>query len=234
MKSKNIFWGFLWIFVGVSVLLNQLNILPVLTYSIIVSIVLGIYAFSSIFRRSWGSVVFPLLLIVWINRELLGIEDYIEFIPLMLAGVFLSIGLSIIFKKQKYYKSIDKSWKTYTHGGSTNLDGESVTCRTSFGSNSYYVNSTNLKEVYLSCQCGDMDVYLNQATIDSNGATLYFDCKMGTIKVYIQRDCRLDCSEVNARLSGFEVPYYNNENSVAPILYLKGDIYLANVQIVYI
>lgn len=241
MKGKNIFWGLLFLCAGVMLVLKQFHYFEgVNVFSLIVSSFLAVIAISSVPRRNWFFVIMPIMFIVWINREAFMIEGYIQFWPLMLAGCFTSLGLSLIFKSDYYgcyHRWNGGNWKEHhAHSGYErgSQNDDHVRFSTSFSSSSQYLYSTNLQTVKLNCTLGSLQVYFDQAVPCADGVGVEVYCELGSVELYIPRDWKVE-NNVSATLGSVEEDYrFGNAEKTGPTISIKGSVKLGSIEIIYV
>ncbi|MDF9825763.1 putative membrane protein [Breznakia sp. PF5-3] len=240
MKSKNIFWGLFFLCAGAMIILGQFDYFEINVFRLIFTAFLIIIAVSSIFRRNWFLVVMPLVWAFWINKDILNIEQHIQFFPLMIAGAFASVGLSIIFKSDYSYRGNYSYHEhhNYKNRGerqeSMSQDDDVVNCRSSCSSSSQYLHSNNLQKAKLSCSLGSLQVYFDHAIPCESGLDIEVHCELGSIELYIPRDWNV-INNVSTTLGAAEEKYrYNNIDKNGPLVEIRGSVTLGSIEIIYI
>ena len=148
------------------------------------------------------------LAIVW-NKEL-GIEAITPW-PVMGAAIFLTIGVSFIFKdskrknwQHKYYNKYDNNTtdeRNTEYGTSqpheSHVDGEHVYHMNRFSGAEKYIDSQNLKSVEIINKAGGMEVYLDNAKAAGDKVYMRIECIAGGMEIYIPKNWKvqnnIDC-----------------------------------------
>ena len=232
MKNGRILWGMLFILGGIFLVISKLGFFPELNvFSILVTIVLVAIIIKSIVYVSFSGILIPLALIGIIYDDYLGITAVTPW-TLLIAAVFASIGLSLIFKKKR------KGWKVSHHGGFDNSkkidmqDESYVSHETSFGSSVKYVNTDKLVRADFQCKFGAMKIYFDNATMEGQNAVLNIDVNFAGMEIFVPNSWSI---EENVDVTFGSIEYKNRNGSVITnTLTLVGDVNFSGVEITFI
>ena len=105
MKTKlelgNVFWGLLLILAAAFIILGQLDVFGDISgVTLFFGICLGIWFVSSIFKLSWGGMLFSLAFEVILFDEALGLEELTPW-PVLFAALLATIGMNTLIKKRR-------------------------------------------------------------------------------------------------------------------------------------
>ena len=156
-------------------------------------IILALVVIEALMEKSFFGVFFPMGIAACLFQKELGLEN-VSYIVIILAFVLIGIGFSLIFDKKpkisvikdKCHEAVDGSMSDeYSEGdGTFDLDNN-------MGSKSQYVNVQNLKCGNIDNALGQLTVYLNNCTIDPEGAILNIDNGLGALIIYMPKDFRV-------------------------------------------
>lgn len=231
MKNKNWFWGLIFIGGAALLLISQLvdkNNANLFNYA--VGVVVLALVIHSIVRRHYFFVFVPPAigyLLVQNNMEWPPISPWL----LIAAGVLVSIGFEILFPKQKKQQVCcgGGNFKTITE----TVDDDNPNIYVRFGSTIKYLHAANLQKGSLSVSLGSLEVYLDQVTLDPNGAELNLDCSLGELKLYLPRHWRVNN---NVHISMADIKSIGNPAPMddAPTLTLTGSVRMGSIEVRYI
>ncbi|MDH6367121.1 MULTISPECIES: hypothetical protein [unclassified Breznakia] len=234
-KKTNWLWGIVFIAVGVMIVLVPMLGLSINLMHMIWTVLLLLCVVSNIKYRNWFLIVMPLCLAVWINRSYLQIEDVLSFFPLMGAGVFVSIGLSIIFKDHSYrYNHIryHRSGKHADYTKQSSHDESVINIDTALSGSAQYIHSQNLRLITAEVSLGSLQLYLQQAKLDPEGATIKLDVSLATLTLYIPKEWNTQV-DVSSSLGGVDEGFHERDYNL-PKLLITGEVSLGNLEIIYI
>jgi hypothetical protein len=234
MKNRNWFWGIIFLLSAIVVIATQTGAFGKIgVLSILASVMLIAIIIQSAVSVNFFGVFLPMAFLYMIYKEPLNLPE-IQTQLLLLSSVLASIGFSILFRAKPKKKVFDCGANKNFSKSTETIDDNNPYAKVNFGASSKYVHSDCLKSGNFSVSFGALEVYLDQAQIDPNGAEIFIDCSFGGIEMYIPRHWRVvDNLQVN--LAGVD----NNtrlakidENS--PVLTLSGNIQLSGVEIKYV
>lgn len=234
MKNRNWFWGVFFLLSAIFVILSQVwFFLGISVISILVSVFLAALAISSLLRLEYFGTFIPLSILYIIYSKPLKLF-YISPWLLISSALLISISFSLLFPKRKKHKVHFYYGTEKINKVRENIDNNNPYVKVNLNSASKYVHSENLQGGQFISKLGVLDVYFDQVKLSSDGATLYIDCNLGSINLYIPKDWRL-VENINSYLG--EIIYHNDHTSIsgnAPKVTLTGKVVLGDVKIFYI
>lgn len=103
MKNKNLFWGLFFILAAVLIIVNNLGYFEEISvFKVTVTIILIAVLLKSIRYLSYWGILFPIAFLCIIYAKQWNITALTPG-PVLLTALLGSIGLSILFKKNKYW-----------------------------------------------------------------------------------------------------------------------------------
>lgn len=196
-------------------------------WSVVFTIVLIPILVSSLRRRRFFGIFFPLALIAVLFSEPLGIEALSPW-PMLIAALFLSIAFSIMFRKKRNFKNV------FVHFGDEEkieyIDDNEVECRVSFGATTQYIHCTALRKATLDCSFGSIQIFFDNAKLDPNGAVMNMDCSFGGIEMYIPKTWRIQ-NDITAMLGTAEVKNGGFDTGDGPVVTLRGSVSFGAIEI---
>lgn len=234
MKNRNWFWGVFFLLSAIFVILCQVwFFLGISVISILVSVFLAALAISSLLRLEYFGIFIPLSILYIIYSKPLKLF-YISPWLLISSAILISISFSLLFPKRKKHKVHFYYGTEKINKVRENIDNNNPYVKVNLNSASKYVHSENLQGGQFISKLGVLDVYFDQVKLSSDGATLYIDCNLGSINLYIPKDWSL-VENINSYLG--EVSYHNDHASTsgnAPKVTITGKVVLGDVKIFYI
>lgn len=233
MKSKSIYWGLFCIALAVVIAITQLGILVDIGWlSIAATLLMLPLIIKSIIRREFFGVFIPLALIAMLFSKQLGIENISNWALIGIA-VLLIIGFSFIFPGRKGQHNgekhgfLNKSIKTETS------NDEEVFLYSKFGASVKYINSNNLRHVNIDSSFSGVKVYLDGATLSSDGVIIDVWSDFSGIELYVPKECQIE-NKVDCFLSGIDEEGIKNYSTTGPIIKLNGKISFSGITIKYV
>lgn len=225
---KKLFWGLLFVTAAAAVIVSSLGYFSgVNLFGILCTIFLIPIFIKSIIGANYAGVFFPLAFIGIIYSGPLGI-DAITPLPILLAALLLSIGFSIMFKKNyKCYSNKENFDSIVNETDESNID-----FRVSFGSSIKYINSDDFKYANLSCSFGAMKVYFDNAKIVESNAVVNLDISFSGVELFIPSDWKV-INNVDISMGGLDEKNKPGKNTEKTIT-LTGKVNLSGVEIIYI
>lgn len=232
MKKKDLFWGLLFIFAALLIILNGFGIFPGISmFEIITTVILvGVMIKSMKHINFWG-VLFPLAFLCILYADEWGIRDLTPW-PVLLTALLLSIGLSLIFKKPAFRKYPFHGKHDFQRQIIDEQDTNVVTCSSSFGESMKYVNTENFEQANIKCSFGASKVYFDNAQIPSGKADIYLDVSFGEAELFFPKTWRV-VNHAQVFLGGIEEKNQSN-GSDAPVVTIQGNVSFGAVQIIYV
>ena len=249
-RKKNLleraFWGLFFTLSAICLLLGSLGIVTfgVNVWLVILGIFASVITIYSLIKFEWFGVFLPVAFIATIfNSEIvswLGLES-LHVGAVWVAAAFLSVGFSILFhKKHNFYFSVKSDFKR-----DKCIDGESVDesvdsadktaveVRTKFGETVKYIESDNLKKVFLDCSFGAQKIYFDNATPNAKGVDLQVSCSFSGIELYVPKNWNI-INGANCFAAGISEKNRAILTDKSPELRLSGTLNLSGVEIIYI
>ncbi|MDL2211532.1 hypothetical protein LJB88_01500 [Erysipelotrichaceae bacterium OttesenSCG-928-M19] len=88
------------------------------------------------------------------------------------------------------------------------VEDDVITYRTRFSDNTKFVKATSLNKIYLDNEFGSLNIYLDQATLSNEGATVEVYSRFGTVKIFVKSDAYLE-SQLTYDLGSISIPSNN-------------------------
>lgn len=190
-KAKKILWGIL--FLLAAVLLIAGNFFEIQVSDILIMMAMGIFLVEGIMHRNFALILFPIAIVLIINRDRLGIPKLSSW-SVLAAALFGSIGLRVLFPHWgvhwgKMVDGMSGGWNERGGGIAEEIvqegDGEKIRLENSFGDTVKYFNGKMPKEVRLDNSFGSMSVYFDNAVMQDHKARVRVDSAFGSIVLYI-------------------------------------------------
>ena len=232
MKKERFFWGVLLIVAGIFLVVSKLGFFPdINVISLILTVFLGAVIIKSIPRLNFAGILFPLAFICIIYDKQLGITAITPW-TLLIAALFASVGLSMIFHRHPRCINKKHDCEDYKFEKIDIEDESHIKFKSSFGASAKYINTDKFEEADFDCSFGAMKVYFDNATMKSENAIVRIDASFSGIELYVPGSWRVE-DKTNVFLGG--VSEKNKSNKVITnTLTLVGDISLSGVEIIYI
>ncbi|WP_392486894.1 LiaF transmembrane domain-containing protein [Haloimpatiens sp. FM7315] len=232
MKKNEWFWGITFILIGAFIIVNKLgyfsdvNIITILlTAALVITIV------KNIFKMEFAGIIFPIAFLCIIYDEELGITRITPW-TVLLAALFLTIGFSMIFNRNKFkfhYHSKDNEYKF------EEIDVEDtsyIKYKNSFNASIKYINSDNFESADFQCSFGAMKIYFDNAVMVNDSATVRLNASFSGVELYVPRNWKV-LNKANLCLSSVDEKNRPSELGEKTLI-LTGDIKFAGVEIIYI
>lgn len=235
-KHRNLLWGLLLIFLAVYLVTGKLGIIKSVgllagasLFDIILGILFLVLVINGIARLSYEQIFFSLAFLGIIFDKQLHIEEITPW-TILLAALLVSIAMNMIFPKSKRnYKETKHTFFT-SHG---NLEGEKLFFKNAFGESTKYIKSDNFLYGDFSTSFGELNIYLTDAIIQENSATIDISVKFGQMTLFIPKYWRVDC-RVSKTFGDIDIRKNLGEDLSAKILILQGDVSFGELEIIYI
>ena len=219
MKKKNILGGLLLILLASIIVLNKVNVLPDLPWTrMIAGVFMAYLVIISIPKLNFFGIIMPLCVIGCLFDTELGIEAITPG-TLLIAGVLVSGGLALIFKRKKnreFKMVIDENEKTMYEE-----DGQIIHLENNFNSVSKYVNTAAFSEAYIENHFGSCNVYFNNATMQNQSAKIELDNNFGQMNLYFPKNWRVN---IRQNTVGGPVKIYGEPNRDMDAPHLEIDV----------
>lgn len=256
-QNKNIFWGLFFIAAAAFVIVGNMGYFGNIGFwTLLFSFFLVAWFLESATKMEFGGMLFSLAFAAILYDEVLGIEQLTPW-PVLMAALFGTIGLNMIFKDKKKSKNLGmhmnwdgknatwnnekKHWETVDKDGNVEIhqvveefasDDETFQCEVAFGSSVKYISSRNLRTVDLDNAFGNLVVYFDNAALCEGKAVVELDNSFGKTTLYIPKewDVKLNMSKAFGNVSEVGHSVGGSGNT----LYIKGECAFGAVEIVYI
>ena len=191
MKNRgNVFWGIFLLAAAAFIVVGSMGLFGDISFwTIGFSVVLLAWFVRSIFKGSFGGMLFSLAFGAILFDEVLNIEEITPW-PVLGAALLGTIGLNLIFKKDKEkFVGVRMGHK---FGGQLVdeqvSDDEIFKCEMAFGNSVKYVNSTNLKLVNLESSFGSLTVYFDEAKLADGSAHIRVENSFGKMTLFVPKE----------------------------------------------
>lgn len=232
MKKERIFWGILFILMGIFLIISKLGYFPnVNVFSLLLTAFLVVVIVKSLLRLKFAGVLFPIAFICIIYDKQLGITNITPWTVLIVA-LLGSIGLSMIFHKPTKWVNMECDCDDYKFEKIDVEDESHVRFKNSFGGSIKYINTDNFEQADFKCSFGALKVYFDNATMSNNNAIIRINASFSGVELYIPKNWRVE-NKTNVFLASIDEKNRNNE-IITNTLTLVGDINFSGVEIIYI
>ncbi|WP_346869953.1 LiaF transmembrane domain-containing protein [Clostridium sp. UBA5119] len=232
MKKERIFWGILFILMGIFLIISKLGYFPnVNVFSLLLTAFLVVVIVKSLLRLNFAGVLFPIAFICIIYDKQLGITNITPWTVLIVA-LLGSIGLSMIFHKPTKWVNMECDYEDYKFEKIDVEDESHVRFKNSFSGSIKYINTDNFEQADFKCSFGALKVYFDNATMSNNNAIIRINASFSGVELYIPKNWKVE-NKTNAFLASIDEKNRNNE-IITNTLTLVGDINFSGVEIIYI
>jgi predicted membrane protein len=238
-RLSNFVWGMFLLLAAAFVLLNQFeDFVHIGTGSLIAAILSLFVIVICMVHLRFALLPVPLAILYIIFQTPLELP-YIKVWPLLLASVFVSIGLSIMLPKKRRnyqykFKHSEKSEGIDNKMRKENGNDNNPFVTVNFGGISRSLCSDSLETAQLNCSFGSLDVFFDKTTLSPNGAVVNMDCSFGAIKLFIPKGWQI-IDQVRCTLGGVEMDKnFTAPAENAPRLTLTGSVSFGGLEIRYI
>jgi predicted membrane protein len=222
MKKKSVFWGLLFILLGVYLIVSRLGLIPKLPVITIAFTVLFLYIIiRGVIKRNFFMIFLPAALIGCMYAEPWNITRITPW-PLLIAALFVSIGLTMIFKDSRK----KTEWKKVTQEDSSEI------MINLFGETSKYVNDSSFSKAMIKNTFGQFNVYFNNAIIANNHAVVEVDNRFGEVDLYLPGTWRVDVQRENA-FGVVQMHGNGNADADAPLVQILANCSFGEINIYF-
>ena len=232
MRERNIFWGILFVLGAIGLVIGKMGFLSdVNPFSLAFSVLLGAVIVDSLFRLNYAGILFPIAFLCIIYDKQLGITALTPW-TVLIAALFGSIGLSMIFpKKNKFFKK-SSSW-SWEEGEKINIEDEgNIKISAAFSGGTKFINTDKFASANISCKYSGLQVYFDNAVMAENTAVIKLDVAFSGLELYIPKNWNVE-NRTNVFLGGVENKKYGDKVYTNTLI-LTGDVKLSGVEIHYI
>lgn len=224
-NSERAFWGLLLVVGAVALIVNRFGFLRGISiWTIILTIGFGALLIDGIKKRNIGCILFPIAFLIIIHDDFLGLERITPF-PVLGAALLGTIGLQMMFPKL--------SGHYYVHSTGTEMTRENgkVKYDNHFGGSVKYLNG-EISHVDIDSDFGTFELYLTEATLVNNTATVKVDSAFGEVKLYVPASWKVVLNVEHAMAA---VDEYGSSSSYSDMtLYIVGEVSFGHLAIYYV
>lgn len=234
MKNKNMFWGLIFIFAAVFVLLNNFGYFKDIDMvKILITVLLGYCMVKNVRPRNFYGILIPAACICILYDEPLHLTAITPF-PILAAAILGSIGLSFIFPQKPHFNDKHRFGYDSAFGSSTidHLNESDVTCKVCFGETTKYIDTPNFQKAYLKCSFGSLKVFFDHALIEGNSAEIYVDNSFGETEIYVPKDWNVNMLVTAAFGDVQEI--HKMVQTGTPYVTIRGNVSFGDCKIYYI
>lgn len=234
MRNKNWFWGFFFLLSAVFVIAGEIGSFgDIGIMSLLATVFLLALVIKGLFSLSFFEIFVPLAflyMIYWKPLELTYISPWL----LVLSAVMISIGFSLLFGRPSKKVAVSHEETKHCSPVIENIDNNNPYTKVTFSSSSIYLHSECLQGGQFISSFGALEVYFDQAQLSLDGAKIFLDCNLSSIKLYIPRHWHV-VDNIHSTLGDV-----NNDNrhakpsENAPQLTLVGKVFMGSIEIHYI
>lgn len=232
MKHGNWFWGIFFLAAGFFVIACQVGTFAYLGFwSIAATVLLAAVLVSSLPEPNFFGITVPLALLYTIYRQPLGWPRVSVWL-LLLAAVFVSIGLSMIFHPHGHHWEMSHCHHHHDHA--ENIDGNDVFVRASFSESCKYLQADRLKTARLESSFGKLSVYFDQVRLDPAGAVADVNASFGEMVLYLPGSWKVVDRIYTGTGSVNADEHRSQPDPDAPTLTLTGSVSFGQLKIRYV
>ncbi len=235
MKTTwKIFWGFIFIFMAVILVLDAVGVMAPLASSIgeisVLSMVLGAFLvavlISRLIKGRLEQVFFPLaFLFMLFEKNIAALcgqvanPNLINNWLVLLIALLLTVGFSILLPKRKKQKHFHFDFE---------IDG---TKKQKMGSSVVYIDCMSFNNREIESNFGSATVHFTNIEAYQNGSALVIDNSFGSVTVLVPAAWRAEV-DIDNSFGSITVP--KTCNTAGPVLYIKGDNSFGAVTVKYV
>lgn len=230
-------WGIFFIAIATYIILDQLKIIDI-AFGVgrIVICFLFVAAFiEGLAHKSiWGTLIPLAFLAFLIINPVFDLQ--INLWTILLAAVFLCIGLSIIFPHKHvippHMDPASEEWESKHHVNTEETIDNQFVCCNRFGSSTKYINTGDFKGADISNSFGELKVYFDSATIITSPVTIEVHNSFGELQLFLPKEWAIK-QNIRVTLGDCKVNNHNLGNT-DPVVNLIGEVSLGEIQITYV
>lgn len=229
-RLKSIFWGILLIVTATFVVMSYMGYIdagnPI---KIGFTVIFAGIMITSLIDLNFFGVFFPAALICIMFDDLWGIEKLTPW-PVLGISILLTIGFSLIFKKKP---------KKHCHNDySDNVvedyaDDAVVNCEATFNGVNKYIRSNCLRKVNVKCVFGGVELYLDNAILAPEGASIELDVAFGGVDIFVPKGWKV-VNNVSATFGAVDESGRTASMEGAPTLYINGKVAFGGAEIKFV
>lgn len=249
-EARRILWGIGFLAAAVFLVLDQMNVLSFHLgfWSIFWTVIFAAGLISSLAKREIFGTVFSLAFLAIIYANPLGISRLAPW-TILLVALLVSIGLSILFKRNDVFKSevfvngkkVDAKWKDiktrpfhadhFMSDSDEIEEGEDIVISQKLSDTSRYIHSQNLRSVTVNSFIGDTSIYFDKAQAADDSVVLNLNAAIGDVDLYVPSDWQV-INELNASFG--DIDYFGHSTKTGTKLILRGNKKVGDLEIHFV
>ncbi len=236
MKAKNLTWGIFFILMAAFVILASMDVFgDISVWTCIFAGFCVMWLINGIVKISFGNILFPLSFLAILFDEVLGIEEITPW-PVLMAALFGTIGLNMIFGNRKKKKAKEHNGGIY-YGPKKGVEestqsDEHFNCELAFGSTVKYVKCQNLKLAKIENSFGNASIYFDGARLGGAQATVSIENSFGKTTLFIPKEWNVSVNVSRAFGNVSENGQCTPDS--ANTLMVVGEVSFGNIEITYV
>lgn len=231
MKHKNIFWGLIFIFSAIFVLLSQLGFFyGINIVTVVMTVLLGAWLLSSIPRLEYFGILFSLAFLCILYSDVLNLDAITPW-PVLAAAMFGGIGLTILFPK-KHSKKTEEWHYSENNENVEHMTGTDIRSSITFSGTTKYIDTDRFERGFFKCNFGSLKVFFDHAEIPSGHAEIVVDVSFGDVHLYIPKEWNVN-NQITASF-GDTKEVHKVRNEGGPDVLIRGSVNFGDCKIFYI
>ncbi len=183
MKKSNIMWGLFFILCAVLIVLNAFDLFsPLSLWTVLLTIFLVVILINSLIKINFFGIFMSIAVLGILYDDILHIEKLTPF-PILIIGVFLSIGFEMLFSGIKIKNKIVIPTEI-----NENENDENIYLDVKFNGCTKYIYSKNLKTITCRSKFSGVKVFFENADIMGNSADMILDFWFGGLEIYVPKN----------------------------------------------
>ena len=230
MKTQKLFWGLGLLLAAALIILDVVGVIPTLLSAVgdvsIFTLILGLlllsYTLLRLFKGRISAIFFPLAFIFMLFEKnvafLCGLEDsnIVNNWLVLLIALLLHLGFAILLPSRGMRRR-----KRYAVSCEENL----------LSSSTVYVNCTDFTPNIISNKLGECTVHFQNVDQYKGGQALTVSNSLGSMTINVPVTWTL-VTDVDNNMGSIDTPMYSDNGG--PILYIKGENNLGNLEIHFV
>jgi len=229
-KPSNVTWGICLLLVAAFLIVNQLSDFTVVGIGSIIAIILALaFIVQCLARLHFAPLPIPLAVLYAVLQTPLALPA-MQIWQMILPAVIAYVGLEMLLPKPKKRRH-PKCRRPHVSVKDDDSNNPSVSV--SFGATSRHLRAEALETAWLNCSFGGMEIFLDGAELNPNGAELVINCSFGAVQLVVPRHWQI-IDRVNCSVGGVDIEKSFSgpppaEN--APRLTLSGKVSFGGVEV---
>lgn len=229
------FWGIFLILAAIVILIMQFTSFATIgVWSIIATLILAAIIIQGIMKRSFSMILLPLPFLYMIYHAPLGLPQINGWL-LFFSALLLGIGLEMLFGRHKHsfhFREHGSSGDFVSHSTASD-DCNNPVVHVSFTQASKFYRSTALRNAQFDLSFGELLIYLEQAVVAPEGATIQLACSFGELRLYIPKQYAVvtDVRQAFGNVSHYDDAPQTLVDSSLPTIRIQGEVNFGEIQI---